>query len=107
MMRSHAARGLALAGALGLSTLVFGSTRTHAQDIVAADGSTGPARHHGLHRLWDCLHHRNPPIPRTYSYYYQTWFNQPCHSKVVGPDGHVRWQTTVRGLPLGTPWPSY
>ncbi len=47
-----------------------------------------------------------PAIPRTYSYYYNTWFNQPCHFKVIGPDGCVRWRTTVRGLPLGTPWPS-
>jgi hypothetical protein len=99
-------RTLAFAGVLGLSTLLSGSTRTQAQDVVA-DDPAGPAGHQGSHHFWNAIHARHAPIPRTYSYYYQTWFNQPSHFKVVGPDGHPRWRVTVRGLPLGTPWPSY
>jgi hypothetical protein len=52
------------------------------------------------------FHAINVPIPRTYSYYYATWFNQPRHFRVVGPDGKAYWRRTVRGLPLGTPWSS-
>ena len=93
--------------ALGLSAVLAVPTRSQAQDVVSSDGSIDQSRHHGLHHLWSCLHSRRPPIPRTYSYYYDTWFNQPCHFRVVGPDGRKHWRTTVRGLPLGTPWPSY
>jgi hypothetical protein len=65
----------------------------------------GKLQQHPFRHGWD-FHARNVPIPRTYSYYYATWFNQPRHFRVVGPDGKKCWRTTVRGLPLGTPWPS-
>jgi hypothetical protein len=65
----------------------------------------GQVRHHLFDHFRD-IHARQVPIPRTYSYYYATWFNQPRHFRVVGPHGKTYWRTTVRGLPLGTPWPS-
>jgi hypothetical protein len=107
-MRSPTTRALALTWmSLGLSTLMACSTCAQAQDVLSPGGATDPVRQHGIHHVLNFFHSRTPPIPRTYSYYYHTWFNQPCHSKVVAPDGTTRWRTTVRGLPLGTPWPSY
>jgi hypothetical protein len=49
--------------------------------------------------------HKHPAFPRTFSYQYDVWFNRPHHARYVGPDGCVYWGTTVRGLPLGAPWP--
>jgi hypothetical protein len=95
-----------LARALVLSALMVAPTRVQAQADGPPAGPIGQGRHHLFH-LGCCLHSTGPAIPRTYSYYYNTWFNQPCHFRVVGPDGHTYWRTTVRGLPLGTPWPSY
>jgi hypothetical protein len=51
--------------------------------------------------------HKRPVFPRTYSYQYDIWFNRPQHARYVGPDGCVHWGTTVRGLPLGAPWPGF
>ena len=93
--------------AFGLSALMACSTCAQAQEILSSGGATDPVCHHGIHHVLNFCHSRNPPIPSTYSYYYHTWFNQPRHCKVVAPDGTTRWRTTVRGLPLGTPWPSY
>jgi hypothetical protein len=107
-MRSRTPRVLALTWlSLGLSALMAWSTCAQAQDVLSPGGSTDPVRRSGIHHVLNFFHSRNPPIPRTYSYYYDTWFNQPRHSMVVAPDGTKRWRTTVRGLPPGTPWPSY
>ena len=43
----------------------------------------------------------NDGIPRTYSYYYSPWLNQPRHFRVRRPDGTTYWTSTVRGLPIG------
>jgi hypothetical protein len=95
-----------LAGALMLGALLAAPTRSLAQTEALPTGPIDRMRHHLSH--WaEGFHAERVAIPRTYSYYYATWFNQPCHSKYVGPDGHIYWRTTVRGLPLGTPWPSY
>jgi hypothetical protein len=93
---------------LGLSTvLMMAPTCAQAQDVISPDDPIVQAQHHPLHHGWGFFHSRPPAIPRTYSYYYNTWFNQPRHFRVVGPDGKTYWRTTVRDLPLGTPWPSY
>ena len=108
-MRSLTTRALAFTWmSFGLSALMAWSSCAQAQDVLSPGGSTDAARHRGIHHvLLNLFHSRTPPIPRTYSYYYDTRFNQPRHSKVVAPDGTKRWRTTVRGLPPGTPWPSY
>jgi hypothetical protein len=106
-MRSPTTRAQAFTWmSLGLSALMAWSTCAQAQDVLSPGGRAGPVRDHGTHHVLNFFHSRTPPIPRTYSYYYNTRFNQPRHSKVVAPDGTKRWRTTVRGLPLGTPWPS-
>jgi hypothetical protein len=105
-MRFHSTPARAFARALVLSALLVAPTRVQAQADDPPAGPNGQGRHHLFHHAWG-LHARNVPIPRTYSYYYAPWFNQPCHFRVVGPDGHTYWRTAVRGLPLGTPWPSY
>jgi hypothetical protein len=55
------------------------------------------------HHWWNCLS-ANDGIPRTFSYYYTPWLNQPIHFRVVGPDGKTYWRSTVRGLPMGSQW---
>jgi hypothetical protein len=104
-MRIHSAHARVYAWILGLSALMAASTRSQAQDGVSPDVLIGQGRHQ-LHHGWGVFHARRPPIPRTYSYYYNRWFNRPQHFRVVGPDGKTFWRTTVRDLPLGTPWPS-
>jgi hypothetical protein len=105
-MRFRPTRARAVAGALVLSALLAAPTRSPAQTEVAPAGPIARMRHHLAHAA-SGLHAEKVPIPRTYSYYYATWFNQPCHFRVVGADGHIYWRTAVRGLPLGAPWPSY
>jgi hypothetical protein len=105
-MRFYPTRARAFARALVLSALLVAPARVLAQADGSPAAPIGQGRHHLFH-LGCCSHARGPAIPRTYSYYYNTWFNQPCHFRVVGPDGKTYWRTTVRGLPLGTPWPSY
>jgi hypothetical protein len=105
-MRSHPTRARALAGALVVSALLGSPARSPAQTEAEPAGPLGRIRHHLAHVASE-FHAVKVPIPRTYSYYYATRFNQPCHYRVVGPDGHIYWRTAVRGLPLGTPWPSY
>jgi hypothetical protein len=107
MMRLPMTRARAMSWVLGLSTLVAASGRSQAQDVIAPGSPIEQSQDHGLRHLFGHFQSRRPPIPRTYSYYYNTWFNQPCHFRVVGPDGKTSWRTTVRGLPMGTPWPSY
>ena len=106
-MRFHSTHARVYAWILGLSALMAASTRSQAQDVVSPDVPIDQGRHHQLHHGWGVFHARPPAIPRTYSYYYDRWFNRPRHFRVVGPDGKTYWRTTVRDLPLGTPWPSY
>jgi hypothetical protein len=101
-MRFHSTHSRVYVWILGLSALMAASTRSQAQDVVSADVPIDQGRHHG----WGFFHARPLAIPRTYSYYYNRWFNRPRHFRVVGPDGKIYWRTTVRDLPLGTPWPS-
>lgn len=105
MTRLHTARHSGLAWLLGVSALL--GTRTAAkaqeQETVAPAVPSGYQQPHAFHP-GGFFHPRPDPVPRTYSYLYDTWFNQPRHFRVVGPDGKVRWRKTVRGLPMGTPW---
>jgi hypothetical protein len=79
-------------------------TRSLAQDFVAPVVPIGNPGPYPTGHSWSLWHH-HPVFPRTFSYQYDIWFNRPQHTRVVVPDGCVRWQTTVRGLPLGAPWP--
>jgi hypothetical protein len=106
-MQFHSPHTRVCAWILSLSAVLAASTRSQAQDVVSPDGPIDQGRHHQLHHGWGVFHARPPAIPRTYSYYYARWFNRPRHFRVVGPDGKTYWRTTVRDLPLGTPWPSY
>ena len=106
-MRFHSTHARLYACVLGLSAAMSASTRSLAQDVVSPAVPIDQEKHHHLHQLWDHFHRRQPTFPRTYSYYYDRWFNQPQHFRVVGPDGQTYWRRTVRGLPMGTPWPQY
>jgi hypothetical protein len=88
-MRFHSTRARVYAWVLGLSALMAASTRSQAQDVVSPEVPTDQGRHHHLHHGWGFFHARPPAIPRTYSYYYDRWSNQPRHSRVVGPDGMI------------------
>lgn len=102
-MRFLATRPLACAYVLGLAALLAAPGRSEAQGIVSPDGPNGFLRlyppDHGWGLWQDCA-----VIPRTYSYQYNYRYNQPCHFRVVGPDGRTYWRTTVRGLPMGMQW---
>jgi hypothetical protein len=99
-MRSRTTRSLTLFSLLGVAALLSLPAQSPAQ-VAVPNGYVVPARPH----LGWGFGPQRPPIPRTYSYYYNTRFIQPRRVRVVGPDGRTRWRTTVRGLPLGTPWP--
>lgn len=102
-MRFPATRRLAFGGVLVLAALLSAPARSGAQGIVSPDGPNGFLRFYPPDPGWACRLHRDP-IARTYSYLYDYWYNQPCHFRVVGPDGRTYWRTTVRGLPLGMQW---
>jgi hypothetical protein len=103
-MGIHARRNAARAIVVGLTALLAGPGLAKAQEplvpppIPAPD--VMPAR---PHHWWNCLT-ANDGIPRTFSYYYTPWLNQPRHLRVVGPDGKKHWRSTVRGLPMGYQW---
>jgi len=91
-----------------LAASLASPARSRAQDVVAPVvpiGSPGPYPVGPVHSysFW----HHQPVFPRTYSYQYDIWFNRPRHTRFVGPDGRAYWQQTVRGLPLGAPWPPF
>jgi len=103
-MRIQATHKWACLFVLGLATLLGAPSRSRAQCEVSPVGARGWRRPCPSERcgwFWT----RRDDIPRTYSYQYDTWLNQPCKIKVVGPCGKTYWKTTVRGLDLGTPWP--
>lgn len=87
----------------GLAVMTAAPTFSAAQDFVPPVARNSRARVH--HRL--SFHASRPVFPRTFSYQYDTWFNQPRHTRYVGPDGKTYWRRTVRGLPIGAPAPSY
>jgi hypothetical protein len=101
----------AVACALGLAAFFAAPGRALGQDgrCQGQEGVVYPAdalayqRTHRPHWWCNCLM-PNDGIPRTYSYYYSTWLNQPHHFRVVGPDGRAYWRTTVRGYPMGLQW---
>ena len=104
-MRARTTGTLAFALVLGLVSLSETMARAQARAVPSPDVHVqGHPPAHG--HTWGFRGH-NPPIPRTYSYIYNYNFNQPRHFRVIGPDGRKSWRTTVRGLPLGTPWPSF
>jgi hypothetical protein len=104
-MRFRPTNARVFAWALGLSAMLMAPARSQAQDVIYSGESIDQSQHHPHHHGWGFFHSRHPAIPRTYSYYYNRWFNRPHHVPVVGADGKTYWRTTVRGLPLGTPWP--
>jgi hypothetical protein len=106
-MRFHPTWPQLFVWVLALSAVLTATARSQAQDIIYSDAPIEQLQPQPLRHGWGFFHSRRPPIPRTYSYYYDTWFNQPRHFRVVGPDGKTYWRTTVRDLPLGTPWQSY
>jgi hypothetical protein len=102
-MRRYPTFPFAFSWALGLAVMSAAPTLSVAQDLVVP---VAPSGHAGHNHGWGS--HSSPAVfPRTFSYQYDTWFNQPRHTRHVGPDGRVFWRTTVRGLPMGTPWPSH
>jgi hypothetical protein len=97
---------LARGWVLCLAALPVVPTGSLAQAIVAPVGPIGDLTPHPFGHGWGfCSHH--PVFPRTYSYQYAPWFNQPRHTRIVAPDGRTYWRKTVRGLPMGAPWPSF
>jgi hypothetical protein len=90
---------------VGMVALAAVPAGAFAQDIVVPPVPIGNAGPYPIGHGWGFWHH--PVFPRTYSYQYDIWFNRPHHTPIVGPDRRCYWQTTVRGLPLGAPWPPY
>jgi hypothetical protein len=103
-VRFHPIRNAVWASVVGLAATLAAPQYARAQEPLVPPGSPNaylmPSR---PHHWWSFLS-SNDGIPRTYSYYYTPWLNQPRHIRVVGPDGKTYWTSTVRGLPMGTPW---
>ncbi len=104
-MRLRPSIPLARRCVLCLVALAAVSTGALAQDVVVPLVPIANAGPFPIGHGWGFCHH--PVFPRTYSYQYDIWFNRPKHTPFVGPDGKCYWRTTVRGLPLGAPWPPY
>jgi hypothetical protein len=102
--RLYARRKLAWACALGLAALIAVERQAVAQQPMVPPGApiAYPIPFRPQH-LWDFFL-PNDGIPRTYSYYYSPWLNQPVHFRVTGPDGRKYWRSTVRGVPMGLQW---
>jgi len=104
LVRSHPSRNAALAFVVGLAAALAPTDHAFAQDPIVPppvpNVYTVPGR---THRWCDCFL-PNDGIPRTYSYYYSPWLNQPRHFRVIRPDGTTYWTSTVRGLPMGYQW---
>ena len=105
-MRFRPTLNLAVACVFGLAALPMATGPARAQDFVPPAALNGHDVHHSFGLGAHCATPR-AVIPRSFSYQYDTWFNQPRHVRYQGPDGRTYWRTTVRGLPMGTPWPSY
>ncbi|MGO9468532.1 MAG: hypothetical protein ACLQIB_19100 [Isosphaeraceae bacterium] len=89
---------------LGLSAVLAAEGQAVAQQPMVPPGApiAYPIPFRPRH-LWDFFL-PNDGIPRTYSYYYSPWLNQPHHFPVTGPDGRKYWRSTVRGVPMGQQW---
>ena len=89
---------------IGLALALGATTHTGAQELTASSGCQVAHPAPGLlRRLCQCFS-PNDGIPRTFSYYYTPGLNQPCHFRIVRPDGKKYWTSTVRGLPMGHQW---
>jgi hypothetical protein len=104
LLRFHRRCNRAFACVLGLASLIAVGNRALAQQpmISPAPPIPHPVTSRPFH-LWDCFL-PDDGIPRTYSYYYTPWLNQPRHFPFVGPDGRKYWRSTVRGVPMGMQW---
>jgi len=104
LVRFHPGCNPVWACVLGLAAQLAAPSRGQAQEPMIPPATTNaylmPSR---PHHWWNCFS-PNDGIPRTYSYYYSPWLNQPRHFRVVGPDGKAYWTSTVRGLPMGYQW---
>jgi hypothetical protein len=100
----HAGRNAAWAFVIGLAAALAPTGRALAQEPIVPppipNAYPVPSRTH----RWCDFFLPNDGIPRTYSYYYSPWLNQPRHFRVVRPDGTTYWTSTVRGLPMGYQW---
>ena len=104
LMRSRRGRNLAWAFVVGMAAALAATDHGVAQELVVPPPIPNAYPAPGLlHRLCHCLS-PNDGIPRTFSYYYTPGLNQPCHFRVVRPDGTTFWTSTVRGLPMGYQW---
>jgi hypothetical protein len=94
--------------ALGLMAILAAENRASAQEpvVLPAAPVAYPVPYPPVRRSFHFCDFFLPDdgIPRTYSYYYTPWLNQPRHVKFVGPDGRKYWQSTVRGVPMGMQW---
>ncbi|HMB03607.1 MAG TPA: hypothetical protein VKP69_07685 [Isosphaeraceae bacterium] len=102
-MRFQAPRTPAFVRILGLTALLAAPNYSEAQGVISPNGPNGFLRLYPSDQGWGFRSHC-VAIPRTYSYQYNYWYNQPCHFRVVGPDGRTYWRTTVRGFPWGMQW---
>jgi len=102
--RCFVLRQLAWACVLGFAALIEVEGQAMAQQPMVPPGApiAYPIPFRPRH-LWDCFL-PNDGIPRTYSYYYSPWLNQPHHFPFTGPDGRTYWRSTVRGVPMGLQW---
>jgi hypothetical protein len=101
---SHASRNavwcvvFALAATLGMTDNAIAQEPVGLRPVPI--DCTVPGRPHH----WCDFFSPNAGIPRTYSYDYSPWLNQPRHFRVHRPDGTTYWTSTVRGLPIGYQW---
>ncbi len=100
MLRPYRPRLFSLLPVVALSAISAAAGRAGAQSY---DPIVVPHQH-APSDAW-CFLRSRPPIARTFSYQYQPWFDQPRRRRITRSDGIRAWQTTVRGLPLGTPGP--
>ena len=87
LVRFHPRCNLAWAFVVGLAAALTATDHAVAQEPMVHPPIPNAYPAPGLlHRLCHCLS-PNDGIPRTFSYYYTPWLNQPCHFRVVRPDG--------------------
>ncbi len=103
-VRSHSSRNVVWGFVFALAATLWVTDHALAQEPIglppvpiAYPVASGPHR-------WCDFFLRNDGIPRTYSYYYSPWLNQPRHFRIHRPDGTTYWTSTVRGLPIGYQW---
>jgi hypothetical protein len=104
LVRFHPSNNTAWAFVVGLAAALAATDHALAQEPMVPPPVpiTYPVPSRPHH--WCDFFLPNDGIPRTYSYYYSPWLNQPRHFRVVRPDGKTYWTSTVRGLPMGYQW---